>query len=77
MQTITASAPALAVRPQVNAPRLSPTARWLMTAAAAASVALGGLTVLLNAVEASERAEYAAAHLAPSSAGATQAVEAR
>ena len=75
MQTITASAPALAIRPQVNAPRLSPTVRWLMTAAAAASVALGGLTVLLNAVEASESAEYAASHAA--TAGARQAVEAR
>jgi hypothetical protein len=63
MQTITASAPVIASsQPRATAPRLATPTRWLITAAAAAAVALSGLTVLLNAVEASETAEYAAAH---------------
>lgn len=61
MPTITASAPALAshLPRTAAASRLGAPTRWLITAAAAAAVALGGLTVLLNAVEASEAAEYA------------------
>ena len=68
MPTITASGPAITTASRLRvvaapsaAPRRMPTTtRWLITAAAAAAVALGGLTVLLNAVEASEAAEYAA-----------------
>ena len=69
MPSITASGPAITTASRlrvVAAPttsasrRLPTTTRWLITAAAAAAVALGGLTVLLNAVEASEAAEYAA-----------------
>ena len=68
MPSITASGPAITTAsrlrvvaaPTAGAPtRLPTTTRWLITAAAA--VALSGLTVLLNAVEASEAAEYAAA----------------
>jgi hypothetical protein len=70
MPSITASGPAITTAsrlrvvaaPTTGAPtRLPTTTRWLITAAAAAAVALSGLTVLLNAVEASEAAEYAAA----------------
>lgn len=71
MPSITASGPAITTASRLrvvaapvasgDTPRMSATARWLVTAAAAAAVMLSGLTVLLNAVEASEAAEYAAA----------------
>lgn len=85
MPSITASGPAITTAsrlrvvaaPAADAPRQLPTTtRWLVAAAAAAAVALSGLTVLLNAVEASEAAEYATVRPVASAPAITSAPQA-